>query len=1625
MKKYFRKFKGILCLLMCLCMALATFQVSVFAEEESGVTVDSKLTENDDGTVYGKGILSGLGDNGTDELNKLCYDKTTGENRGYDNSQKNDIVCSFDTVTYNVNTTLQNLGNVNHTITYEFIIPNDNELALSTQTVTSDKVPEPDIDGNNKIYTISKALNVSDYNGGAISVEFGLQIKNKHQGDIIKPTINVYVDDKNHMSTVDNMQPVIVTTAPMYNIVLKKKTGSIKLAEYDFDSNNTGFYDNPLLNGKDKDIKGYKINYGLALEVRRPGNGMRGVELPDPNKPFEFDVDLSAFTVNGKDASSDFTPLLYRVCENKRDGDAVTDIAYSNKTGSNNSSDRIYCSNSGNYTVSQAGTTLHFEVTGYDTDFNSFPTGYESAHNAYSNGNINSILEGVFSTQQFQIVYPNNNDTTSLSLFNPNETGNTNISATAKVINMKAYSAVDGKETTQETKDDDNTQTSNWVTSGPGERNQSIFYSSTSDKKAWTDEYTPEKKFDNVDGDIAAVGATDLGFTVGYDQTNIISEDGNINNYPVAIDQLVLFNRNAFDKVKMKNFSRENTGFKCKILYGVANDGNALTNESMKDKTLDDFTFYEYDQLPNGYCDVVYVQYRGCPTQKGKSDVNLLTQFSSNLKNDATIADQVYMVTAVTNSWSISDLQEYEQDVRKFRKKTDGETLNSEDWKQWIWSRTESTKTEDKIGFENITHSNATLDYRKEYSIPIYEDGVYSDKVVPKNNISYADGIYVVPYTTSITKHVAQKSNGESRKFYNVSSNERYVDYKIDSKMSFWDNVTIPEGSTTTVYLNDTLPDGLTYIPNSAYWGGDYKSNFPKKGTIEGGKAIEPTISTNKNGNTVLTWKIPNVKWVNGTLPSLYYSCKIGNTEDLSKDVNNADVLQNTINIQTNEDKRPFTTYNNNEVTTSITINKNKEFYLGKTGKSVLELEDKGDFNLLLSNVNSNPRDNVFAVDTMPQDGYDGTIMKGTYKLTSLTLDKVAIGDEIDDVEIWYTNNTEKYGRKKADSIKSSDVTEENGWKKAEIVEENGEVKIKGKDLIGAWPTVIAYKDSQLKGNCSFKLKMEYDAVAAKGDHLFNSISTLYQGTLLSDDASVDIVSRSLEGTVWVDKDKDGILEDGEQRLENVKVTLYVEENGKYAPYTAYHQIKDGKDYQCPSKLSTDENGHYKFEGLPQGKYKVEFTSSDGTSLGHYEATIANEGTKEQSSKVTSENTTTKSSTDKRLVSGNIPDISMPSKEEMISTNQHEYNLPNQNLGLTVPSITISGTKTWDDQNNHDGLRPDSITLQIKNGDTVVKEIKVKESEQWKWSAELPKYDEQENEIQYTVAEKDVFGYTSEVNGYNITNTHIVTPLTIPVTKVWNDNDNNDKIRPDKVIVHLYANNEDTGKTLELNEKNQWKASFTDLDQYKEGKKIVYTVVEDEVKGYKVGITGSQDTGYVLTNTHGNETVEVKGTKTWDDQKDQDKVRPTKITIRLLADGKEIAVKEVTKETNWTYDFGNLAKYKDGKEIVYTISEDEVEGYKTSIKGFNITNSHIPTTPSKPSTDKPSKDDQNPKGNQSSKNEQPTNGQTPVVKGETKTTSKEQTNKIKTGDDTHLILYVLFVVVSFMGILFLKKKAHN
>ena len=181
--------------------------------------------------------------------------------------------------------------------------------------------------------------------------------------------------------------------------------------------------------------------------------------------------------------------------------------------------------------------------------------------------------------------------------------------------------------------------------------------------------------------------------------------------------------------------------------------------------------------------------------------------------------------------------------------------------------------------------------------------------------------------------------------------------------------------------------------------------------------------------------------------------------------------------------------------------------------------------------------------------------------------------------------------------------------------------------------------------------------------------------------------------------------------------------------------------------------------------------------------------------------------------------------------------------------------------------------------------------------------------------------------------------------KVWKDADNQDGKRPTSVTVKLLADGQDTGKTLELNKENNWSGSFTDLDVNKAGKAIAYTVIETtKVEGYISEVTGDATSGFTITNSYTPETIDITVTKNWNDADNQDGKRPDKITVNLLADGTKIDSKEVQAATDgtWSVEFTKLAKYKNGKEIKYTVTEEAVAGYKSSIDNFTITNSHDP-----------------------------------------------------------------------------------
>ena len=276
--------------------------------------------------------------------------------------------------------------------------------------------------------------------------------------------------------------------------------------------------------------------------------------------------------------------------------------------------------------------------------------------------------------------------------------------------------------------------------------------------------------------------------------------------------------------------------------------------------------------------------------------------------------------------------------------------------------------------------------------------------------------------------------------------------------------------------------------------------------------------------------------------------------------------------------------------------------------------------------------------------------------------------------------------------------------------------------------------------------------------------------------------------------------------------------------------------------------------------------------------------------------------------------------------------------------VSVEGAKTWNDNEDQDGKRPEEITINLLKNGTKIASKTVKKSDDWKWKFDnLDKY-ENGQEITYSISEERVEGYSTEINGYNVKNSYTPGKISIQVTKAWEDKSNQDGKRPNSVTIKLLADGaEVNGKTLTLSKANNWTGSFTDLDEYKAGKKIEYTVKEEAVgNGYVSVITGSAKDGFVVTNTRETEKVSVEGAKTWNDNEDQDGKRPEEITINLLKNGTKIASKTVKKSDDWKWKFDNLDKYENGQEITYSISEERVEGYSTEINGYNVKNSYTP-----------------------------------------------------------------------------------
>lgn len=206
----------------------------------------------------------------------------------------------------------------------------------------------------------------------------------------------------------------------------------------------------------------------------------------------------------------------------------------------------------------------------------------------------------------------------------------------------------------------------------------------------------------------------------------------------------------------------------------------------------------------------------------------------------------------------------------------------------------------------------------------------------------------------------------------------------------------------------------------------------------------------------------------------------------------------------------------------------------------------------------------------------------------------------------------------------------------------------------------------------------------------------------------------------------------------------------------------------------------------------------------------------------------------------------------------------------------------------------------------------------------------------------------------------------------WDDQSNNDNVRPESITVSLVANGIPTGLSYVLDSSdadrsgNIWSYTFEGLDVTDAvSNPITYSVaitstVSDQ---YSYGIENkSAEQGYILM-THSLITTDINSYVVWEDDGNNDGYRPSTVNLQLYANGKKVEDAEgrlsISGSGNtWTYTFADFQKFytdeagNKGREIRYTLeatptNPGELDEYSIAYHNYTVILSHRKDTVSR------------------------------------------------------------------------------
>lgn len=553
-------------------------------------------------------------------------------------------------------------------------------------------------------------------------------------------------------------------------------------------------------------------------------------------------------------------------------------------------------------------------------------------------------------------------------------------------------------------------------------------------------------------------------------------------------------------------------------------------------------------------------------------------------------------------------------------------------WQQWSDNLTTRLPEYANSVKPNLTYSGDTYRPATFDDNGAYQGGDTADFLK-------GDSLYIAGETPHIAKQVEQTNEaGNVKTVYDLDKEQRTVDWKLTATA---DTSTTTDGGqyTTDYIITDTLPKGLAYVDGSMTVGGQYSQHTPDKGTVTGGTPVTPTIVVNKNGTTTMTIRVNGARADSNTQTVIHYSTTIGDASDPDHDVKNNDSFTNHATIQSKRNMAPPLSAKAQTADMTVRVSRTRASALATRADPLLnDINRPLGYRNMLGNFSKDEKTDPYAVDVMPYKGLNQSNYHGDYVMAGLTV-KAGAGASMNGVKVYFTTD-QKWRNVDATKITREQVQQ---WTEATVNATTGKVTIPdGYSKPVAW----AFTSPSLPANARYDFSLSIKPTS-------NKAADAYVNRWADGDNKVDavtqVVERKVNGVAWFDLDHDGIRQDSDRLLPDVNVTL-VDANGRTVT------SMNGR----PCTTVTGRDGRYELTAVPAGTgFRLRFTPKTGTAWHGQNVTVKNA---KEASEATDSDSDQENDSHGNMVAGVIALKPFPALDEMTSA---VYEDPNEDHGMS------------------------------------------------------------------------------------------------------------------------------------------------------------------------------------------------------------------------------------------------------------------------------------------------------------------------------------------------------------------------